>query len=81
MAETSEQSGVSASTIKRVEASTGVPNVMASNLESLRQTFESMGIEFIPAGKDNAPRGPGITFTPKDGKTFLEAMDHRGMSD
>lgn len=63
-AETAERSGVSVSTIKRIEAARGFPNVLTSNLQMLQRAFESEGIEFIDAVAPS--RGPGIVYTPKD---------------
>lgn len=59
VAETAEKSGVSTSTIKRIEsAETGVPNVFTSNLDALKQLFERSGIAFLePDGKE---LGPGV---------------------
>lgn len=52
----SEQSGVSTSTIKRVEAGNGVPTVSARNLASIQSAFEAAGIEFVGSPND----APGI---------------------
>lgn len=58
IAETAEKSGVSVSTIKRIEsAATDVPNVFTSNMEALKQAFESAGVEFL---EQTAERGPGV---------------------
>lgn len=51
-----EQSGVSARTIIRYEDCEGVPPSRSGNLESLIQSMESAGIEFI----GDPESGPGI---------------------
>ena len=56
VAELAELSGVSTSTIKRIEASDGEPKSTKANLAALKQTFETAGIEFIGTPDD----GPGI---------------------
>jgi len=64
VAEAAERSGVSVSTIKRIEAASGTPNVLTSNLEALKSTFEAEGIEFeVAAGLTG--RGPGVFYTPR----------------
>lgn len=54
--ELSEVSGVSVRTIKRIEATDGVPNSSASSIHSLRESLETAGIEFI----GNPDDGPGV---------------------
>lgn len=54
VAELSKRSGVSTSTIKRIEASEGVPKSTKTNLKAIRTVLESAGIEFIGA-PDHAP--------------------------
>ncbi len=49
-------SGISTSTIKRIEAMDGKPNSTAANISALQKTLESAGIEFIGTPDD----GPGI---------------------
>ena len=56
VAELADRSGVSTSTIKRIEASDGVSKSTKANLAALRRTLEAAGIEFIGT-PDN---GPGI---------------------
>jgi len=56
VAKLAETSGVSTSTIKRVEASNGEPSSTIANLAALKRVFESAGIEFIGTPDD----GPGI---------------------
>lgn len=46
--ELSEASGVSGTTIKRMEDTDGVPKSLADNLVSIQRAFESAGVEFIP---------------------------------
>ena len=48
--------GVSISTIKRIEASDGEPNSTKSNLANLKKALEAAGIEFIGSPDD----GPGV---------------------
>ena len=43
-----DASGVSGTTIKRMEETDGVPNSMADNLAAIRKAFEAAGVEFIP---------------------------------
>lgn len=49
-------SGVSISTIKRIEATDGVPASTGPNIEAIRSSLEASGIEFIGTPDD----GPGI---------------------
>ena len=51
-----ELSGVSTSTIKRIETSDGIPNSTKANTAALQNTIEAAGIEFIGTPDD----GPGI---------------------
>lgn len=51
-----ESSGVSVSTIKRLEAGDGIPNMSASKLASIKSALEVAGIEFIGSPDDR----PGI---------------------
>ena len=52
--ELARRSGVSPRTIKRMEASEGVPNSNVPNIASLKAALESAGIEFIGT-PDEAP--------------------------
>lgn len=52
----SDSSGVGTATIVRYEIALGIPNSRKNNLERIRKTLESAGIEFIGT-PDN---GPGI---------------------
>ena len=56
VADLSEKSGVSTSTIKRLEAGEGVPSISARNLAALQAVLEAAGIEFIGRPGD----APGI---------------------
>ena len=51
-----EHSGISVSTIKRFEGNQSVPKNRMNNLESIKLTLESHGIEFIGSEND----GPGV---------------------
>ena len=51
-----DRSGVSVRTIKRMEVVDTVPNSTLPNINAIRLTFESAGIEFIGSQDD----GPGI---------------------
>ena len=53
-------SGVSSSTIKRIEADTGVPNSNLPNIIAVKAALEAAGIEFIGTPDD----GPGIRIYP-----------------
>ena len=58
-----EISGLSISTIKRIEASDGEPNSTKANLAALQKALESAGIEFIGTPDD----APGVRIhTQKD---------------
>ena len=56
VAELATTTGVSISTIKRIEASDGEPNSTKANLATLQKAFETAGIEFIGTPDDR----PGI---------------------
>lgn len=43
-----EKSDVAESTIKRMEATDGVPPSSGSNLEKVQRALEDMGVQFIP---------------------------------
>jgi transcriptional regulator with XRE-family HTH domain len=51
-----EYSGISISTIKRFEGNQSVPRNRMNNLETIKQTLENHGIEFIGTEND----GPGV---------------------
>jgi hypothetical protein len=52
----SEASGVSGTTIKRMEETDGVPKSMADNLVAIQRAFEAAGIQLIPQNGG----GPGV---------------------
>lgn len=52
----SEESGVSARTIRRIESEGGLEKATKANLKLIRETLEAAGIEFIGT-PDN---GPGV---------------------
>jgi len=49
-------SGISISTIKRFEGTQSVPKNRMNNLETIKQTLENHGIEFVGTEND----GPGV---------------------
>jgi ribosome-binding protein aMBF1 (putative translation factor) len=51
-----EKTSISSRTIKRIEATIGIPNATAANLKLIKQTLEQAGVEFI----GTADEGPGI---------------------
>ena len=53
-----EKTSISSRTIKRIEATIGIPNATAANLKLIKQTFEQAGIEFIGTTEE----GPGVRF-------------------
>lgn len=65
VAQLSEISGVSTSTIKRIEADEGVPKSTKANLTAIRSALESAGIEFIGTPDD----APGIRIHSGSSKT------------
>ena len=63
VSELSELTGLSISTIKRIEASDGEPNSTKANLATLQKSLEAAGIEFIGTPDD----APGVRIhTQKD---------------
>ena len=56
ISELSKESGVSVSTLKRIEAQDGIPASTAPNINAIRSSLEAAGIEFIGTPED----GPGI---------------------
>ena len=52
----SQASGVGVATIKRIEATDGLPSANARTLDALVKAFQGLGIEFI-GSYDN---GPGV---------------------
>jgi len=57
----SEKSGIGTSTLKRFEASEGMPNGHMSTFAKLKDIFEAAGIEFIGTPDD----GPGVRLRKK----------------
>ena len=51
-----EKTSISSRTIKRIEATIGIPNATAANLKLIKQTLERAGVEFI----GSADEGPGV---------------------
>ena len=60
--ELSARAGVGVQTIKRFEASDGVPPSRSSTLLEVRKALEQAGIEFIGAPED----GPGVRLRRKE---------------
>ena len=54
--ELARASGVGHSTIRRMEASTGIPAASTRNLAAIQRALEAAGIDFIPQDS----RGPGV---------------------
>ena len=54
--ELAAESGVSWTTIQRMEASNGVPSATARNIEKIQKTLEAAGIIFIGENDE----GPGV---------------------
>jgi len=55
-----EKSGVSLPTVQRMEAVSGVPSALGTNLEAVSNALALAGIEFIPAGSYQGDGGPGV---------------------
>ena len=51
-----EKTSISSRTIKRIEATIGIPNATAANMKLIKQTLEQAGVEFI----GTAEEGPGV---------------------
>jgi transcriptional regulator with XRE-family HTH domain len=64
VAELATHTGVSSSTIKRIEASDGPPNSTKANLIALQKALEAAGIEFIGTPED----APGIRIHKREDK-------------
>lgn len=56
-----EQTTIGTATLKRYEATVGVPTARKGHLSTLKAFYESAGIEFIGTPDD----GPGIRLRPK----------------
>ena len=50
----SNRTGIGTTTLKRFEASEGMPNGYLRNFETLKRLFESEGIEFIGTPEEGA---------------------------
>ncbi|MEM9618073.1 MAG: XRE family transcriptional regulator [Pseudomonadota bacterium] len=55
-----EKSGVSISTIKRMEEVDGVSNARGSSMEAVRKTLEAEGIRFVGDKEASLAGGPGV---------------------
>jgi transcriptional regulator with XRE-family HTH domain len=56
VAHIADETGIGTATLKRYEASSGVPKSRKGHLDTLRKMYEAAGIEFIGTPDD----GPGI---------------------
>lgn len=56
--ELARQTGIGIATIKRYEVSSGIPNSRLGHLQSIRETFEKAGIEFV----ETEDGGRGVIF-------------------
>ena len=54
--ELADKSGMGVATIRRMELAEGVPSSNAQNLELIKKTLETLGVEFIGAPDDR----PGV---------------------
>ena len=54
--ELADKSGMGVATIRRMELAEGVPSSNAQNLELIKKTLETLGVEFIGAPEDR----PGV---------------------
>lgn len=66
VSELAHASGVSTSTIKRIEAESGVPKSYQPNITAIRAALEAAGIEFIGSPED----GPGIRIRSGEQRLF-----------
>lgn len=53
------KSGLGVATIRRMELAEGIPSSNAQNLDQIKKTLESLGIEFIGTPDDR----PGVRLT------------------
>lgn len=53
-----EEAGVAESTVKRMEASDGVPSASGANIEKVQKALEAAGVQFLDNGDVSA--GPGV---------------------
>lgn len=56
VAELAEKSAIGVATIKRIEATTGLPSANVKTIDSIVKALEAMGIEFIGNVNDD----PGV---------------------
>lgn len=61
-----EKSGVSLPTIQRMEAVSGVPSALGTNLDAIRRTLEAGGVVFIGKGEASSAGGPGVRMKATD---------------
>lgn len=54
--ELADKSGMGVATVRRMELAEGVPSSNAKNLELIRRTLETLGVEFIGTPEDR----PGV---------------------
>jgi len=54
MDELAEKASIGTTTLKRLEAVEGVPNIQLRTLEALKSAFEAAGIEFIGTPEQGA---------------------------
>lgn len=54
--ELAEESGLGVATVRRMELADGVPSSNALNLDQIKKTLESQGVEFIGSSEDR----PGV---------------------
>lgn len=62
VAELSSISGVGVATIKRMEATPGLPSAHVKTLSQIKSTLEKLGVEFIGSPDD----GPGVRLITKN---------------
>lgn len=55
-----EAAGISAPSLKRLEASPGHIQAYARTIEALKSTLERAGVEFLDDGEASAAGGPGV---------------------
>ncbi len=62
--ELAQRTGIGIATIKRYETSQGIPKSRMGHLETIRDTLENAGIEFIQTDDG----GKGVLFRPQEMK-------------
>lgn len=60
--ELADRTEIASKTIRRIEASDGLPDSKLSTIAKIKSTFEAVGIEFIGSPDD----APGIRIHPRD---------------